>query len=989
MPFARSLLLVPFVVCIAVAADPTAEQTERFEKTIRPLLVEHCYKCHSAESNKVKGGLRVDGRKHLLDGGDTGPAVVPGDIAKSKLVEAVKYANKDLLMPPVGKLSADAIAALEAWVKDGAPWPNDTATVAKKDDFDLAKRKAAHWAWKPIGQFQVPSSRFQVESTKPVDAFILARLEKAGLKPSPAADKLTLLRRVTFTLTGLPPTPAEIAAFESDPAKDAFEKVVDRLLASPAFGERWARHWLDLARYAETRGHEFEPEIPNAHQYRDYVIRALNADVPYHRFILEQLAGDTLPDPRIDPKTGTNESAVGSFFWHLGEEVHSPVDVRMDQADRFDNRIDVATKTFLGLTVACARCHDHKFDAIGTKDYYALFGLLEGSTYRQIRIDGWKQNREVAKELAKLRADADAAVGGLPPVNRADRTPKPNDLTGLGNAAVVIDYAALKPGEWLPDDVSFGSGPRPAGFTFPWVKGTQISLYAEPYTAAVFDTFWAKQKLAPGTGHDAGALGKATRAGFSIRTPSFVLEKKKLHYLVRGGGQAFAAVGQQAVIAGPLHGSLLLSVKGEDQYRWVTHDVSGYVGLRMHVELTADPKTPFAVAMVVQSDESAPPLPRATGGEWVPTDPKDVKTAITVAKQVADGERELAKNAVWESRLTVGMWDGPGVESPVFVRGNPRTPGPAVPPRSLEALHGPAGLKHKTGGGRLELAEQWTDPKTNPFVPRVAVNRVWHHLFGRGLVASTDNFGVLGEVPTHPELLDFLANDFVSPTSRDREGAGMGWSLKRLIRTLVLTDTYRQSSVGSPEADKLDPTNSLLHKFRLKRLEGEAIRDAMLSVSGRLDAKMFGPGVLIHLTPFLDGRGKPGSGPIDGDGRRSIYMGVRRNFLSPFLLAFDTPIPFSTVGRRQVSNVPAQALILLNDPLTHELAERWATKVLADKGTTAERVERMYLSAFGRRPSAEETKTCAEFVSGKEQDAKAWGELAHTLFNVKEFVFVK
>jgi cytochrome c553 len=971
MPFARSLLVLPLVAAIVLAADPTPEQTERFEKTIRPILVEHCYKCHSAQSKKVKGGLRVDGRKLLLDGGDGGPALVPGEPAKSKLIEAVKYTNNDMLMPPVGKLPADAIAALEAWVKEGAPWPNEVPPPppppGKGDDFDLAQRKAAHWAWKPIGQFQVPSSKLQVEGTKPVDAFILARLEKAGLKPSPAADKLTLLRRVTFALTGLPPTPAEVLAFEKDTAADAYEKVVDRLLASPAFGERWARHWLDLARYAETRGHEFEPEIPNAYQYRDYVIRALNADVPYNRFVKEQLAGDCLPDPRVDAKTGTNESAIGSFFWHLGEEVHSPVDIRADQADRFDNRIDVATKTFLGLTVSCARCHDHKFDAIPTKDYYALFGLLEGSTYRQIRIDGWKQNREVAAELAKLRVEY------LAPLERAagQRATLPT------SAQVVIDYAALKPGEWLPDDVTFGATAVNAGTAR--IVGDRLAF--EPTTAAAFDPFWANLKLAPGTANDTGALGRATRAGFSIRTPSFILEKRKLHYLVRGGGMAFAAVGQQAVIAGPLHGSLVTAFKNEEQYRWVTHDVSGYVGQRLHVELTADPKSPFAVAMVIQSDEAAPPVP------FDQPKPKAVPEAAAVVTELTAKEKNLAKKAVWESRTVVGMWDGPAVESPVFVRGNPRTPGPAVPPRSLEAIHGPAGLKHKTAGGRLELAELWTDPKTNPFVPRVAVNRVWHHLFGRGLVASTDNFGVLGEAPSHPELLDYLATTFTANPGSD--AGGMGWSLKKLIRTLVLTDTYRQSSAGSPEADTTDPTNALLHKFRLKRLEGEAIRDAMLSVSGRLDPKMYGPGVLIHLTPFLDGRGKPGSGPVDGDGRRSIYMAIRRNFLSPFLLAFDTPIPFSTVGRRQVSNVPGQSLILLNDPLVHEQADRWAKRVLAEKGTTAERIERMYLTAYGRRPTADETKTCAEFVAGKEQDAKAWGELAHTLCNVKEFVFVK
>ncbi|MCU0703471.1 MAG: PSD1 and planctomycete cytochrome C domain-containing protein [Fimbriiglobus sp.] len=790
MLFARSLVVLAACAAVALPADPTPEQAERFEKTIRPLLVEHCYKCHSTEAKKSKGGLRVDGRKALLDGGDGGPAIVPGDPAKSKLIEAVRYTNNDLLMPPKGKLPADAIAALEAWVKEGAPWPNDTATAEKKDDFDLAKRKAEHWAWKPL-----PVTR---ETKANTDQFIRDALKTKGLALSPPADKLTLLRRVTFALTGLPPTPAEVLACEN--GTETYEQAVDRLLASPAFGERWGRHWLDLARYAETRGHEFEPEIPNAYQYRDYVIRALNADVPYNRFVMEQLAGDVLPDPRIDPKTGTNESAIGSFFWHLGEEVHSPVDIRADQADRFDNRIDVATKTFLGLTVACARCHDHKFDAIGTKDYYALFGLLEGSTYRQIRIDGWKQNREVAAELAKVRAEY------LGPLERAAGLPRvvPPTPAAAHRHSVVIDYTAIKPGEWLPDDVTFGNGPVKKGA----LRVVGDKLATEPASAAAFDPFWANLKLTPGTANDAGALGRTTRAGFSIRTPSFVLEKKKLHYLVRGGGMGFAAVGQQAVIAGPLHGGLITVFGNDDKYRWVSHDLSGYVGQRLHVELTADPKTPFAVVMVVQSDEGAPPVP------FDQPKPQAVPEAAELLAELAAKEKELAKKALWQSRLAVGMWDGPGVDSPVFVRGNPRTLGTVVPHRSLEALHGPAGLTKKTGGGRLVLAELWTDPKTNPFVPRVAVNRVWHHLFGRGLVASTDNFGVLGETPTHPELLDSLSNDFVAD----------GWSVKTLIRKLVLTDTYRQSSAGSPEADTIDPTNSLLHKFRLKRLEGEAIR---------------------------------------------------------------------------------------------------------------------------------------------------------------------
>ncbi len=946
---ARSALALLFLPALAAAADPTPEQADRFEKQVRPLLVEHCYSCHSATAKKVKGGLRVDGRKLLLEGGDTGPTIVPGDPTKSLLIEAVKYGNKDMLMPPVGKLPAEAIATLEAWVKDGAPWPNDAAAEVKKEEFDLKKRKDAHWAWKPL-----TVSR---EAKTSADQFIRQALTAKGLKPAAPADKLTLLRRVTFALTGLPPTPAEVAACEA--GTETYEQAVDRLLASSAFGERWARHWLDLARYAESRGHEFEPDIPNATVYRDYVIRAFNADVPYNQFVKEHLAGDCLPEPRVS-KSGTNESAIGSGFWHLGEEVHSPVDIRADQADRYDNRIDTATKTFLGLTVSCARCHDHKFDAIGTKDYYALFGLLEGGTYRQIRIDGWKENREVAKDLTKLRAEY------LAPLARDSVKPAPKPAV----AGRVMDYADVKPGEWLPDDVTFGAEPAKAGA----VRVVGDKLAFEPVAAAVFDPFWARLKLAPHTANDAGSLGRTTRAGFTIRTPTFVLDKKKVHYLVRGGGMSYAAVGQQSVIAGPLHGSLVLPFQNDDKYRWITHDLSGYIGQRLHVELTADPKTPFAVAMVIQSDDPPPPVP------FDQPKPKAVPEAAAALAELTSKEKELAKKAVWESRLALGMWDGPGVDSAVFVRGNHRSLGPVVPHRSLEAIHGPNALQHKTGSGRLELAEQWTDPKTNPFLPRVMANRVWHHLFGRGLVASTDNFGVLGELPTHPELLDALALDFVAD----------GWSMKKLVRKLVLTDTYRQSSTADADADKADPSNLLLHKFRLRRLEGEAIRDAMLSVSGRLDPKPPATNVPTHLTPFMDGRGRPGvSGPLDGDGKRSVYLSVRRNFLSPFLLAFDTPIPFSPVGRRQVSNVPAQALILLNDPFVHGEAARWGQKLATAKGTTAERVAGMYRAAFGRPPTKDEAETCAEFVNGKETDAKAWAELAHTLLNVKEFVFVR
>jgi hypothetical protein len=965
------LRLVCFSLLIALncvgAAEPSAADLDHFEKSVRPILVEHCYKCHSAEVKKPKGGLRVDSRAYLLVGGDNGPAIAPSAPEKSRLIEAVKYGNSDLLMPPKAKLSETQIQELERWVKAGAPWPKEGNEVeGPRNYFDLAKRKAGHWVWKPIAKPSMPAG-----NGSPVDAFLNAKLTEMKLTAAGPAEKAIWLRRVTFAITGLPPTPTEIAAFESDKSTDAYETVVDRLLASPAFGERWARHWLDLARYAESRGHEFEPDIPNAYQFRDYVVRAFNADVPYDQFLREQIAGDVLPKPRRNAKTGANESVIGSGFWHLGEEVHSPVDIRQDQADRYDNRIDVLTKTFLGLTVSCARCHDHKFDAISTKDYYSLFGLLEGSAYRQVRFDGQTENRAVAVELAKLRAEVSEAFAKISPPRRNEALPSKEYQAWWKEAKSILDFSEPN-ATFRPDDVSFGLAPRPAGSISLKPNGT---AQIEERTAAVFDRFWAGLKIAPQNANDFGPLGRIARAGFSIRSDSFILEKKSLYYLVRGGGSAFAAVNDHTVISGPLHGKTLHTITNAPGYRWVVHRLDGYIGQRIHVELTADPHTDFAVAMIVQADDAPPGVPPSA---YVRGDlPSDEFVANWTARQ-SEMEKELQLRAVWESRLASALWDGNAVDSPVFIRGNPRASGELAPHKNLEALAGTTGLTHTVGSGRLEFAEQLVGPEQKAFVSRVYVNRIWHHLFGRGIVASTDNFGVLGDAPTHPELLNYLALDFIEN----------GWSTKKLIHSLVLTDAYRRSSTANPNAAALDPTNQYLHAFRVKRLEGEAIRDAILQVSGRLDTTMGGKSVPIFLTPFLEGRGRPMSGPIDGNGRRSLYLAVRRNFLSPFLQAFDTPSPFSSVGRRQSSNVPAQALILLNDPFVHQQAGLWAKAVLAKPGTNEERVKAMYLSAFGRPATVQEWETIRDFVNRSEDD-KAWTEVAHMLFNVKEFIFVR
>ncbi len=1102
------------------AAEPGADSAEFFEKRIRPVLVERCYKCHSSGGEKIKGGLVLDTREGLLKGGDTRPAIVPGNPEKSLLIEALHYTNEDLKMPPKGQLSPQEVADFVTWVKNGAAWPKESGpkSASTKGAFDLEKRKREHWAWKPVPvAVKPPAVKEQRWAAGGVDRFVLAKLEEKKLKPAPAAEKTTLLRRVYFDLIGLPPKPAEIEAFLKDRSPQAFTKVVDRLLDSPGFGERWARHWLDLVRYAETRGHESDYIIPNAWQYRDYVIRALNAGVPYDQFVTEQIAGDLVAKPRLGTN-GANESVLGTGFWFLGEEVHSPVDIRQDECDRMDNRLDVMTKTFLGLTVACARCHDHKFDAISQKDYYSLNGFLISSSYRQVRFETLEQNKGIANELARVYAERQAQFSTLLGTVLGDRvetmaaqllaasvTPASATVadpaavarwsrelaqakvdpkhplhafailpaTATGGATIqqtlapvlagwrksaekpafaaddiVVDYTTGTATNWYQDGFSFGLRPTRAGELRFAGNGDQAVPRFITQTGAWWDDAWKNLKVV-GSDKDGGKLGEWERGEQTLRTPEFTLKTGRLWYLVKGSGRAYSPVNSHLVVIGPLHGATLREWKNEDdQWHWVEHDLSAYPGHRVHVEFSPAGTGDFAVAMVVQSDPKPATvepvnarLLAALGGEWAspealaralqgvftrvvgelktdrlvgsPDDADGARLANWLFKNLdlfcapGSGERlrldQALKNFAAlraeqsalikrESHTAPAIMDGNGVDEFLLVRGQSKTPGAPAPRRFLEAIAGVKQPDYGPGSGRLQLARQLIDP-ANPFTARVLVNRVWHHLFGRGIVPTVDNFGVLGQPPSHPELLDYLAGRLM------REQA---WSLKQLIRELVQTRTYQMSSQpDDARAEELDPQNLLLHRANLRRLEGEAIRDALLAVSGRLDSKLLGPSVPVHLTSFMDGRGRPAaSGPLDGDGRRSIYIAVRRNFLAPMMLAFDGPIPFNTIGRRNVSNVPAQALILMNDPFVVEQARVWARRLAAGPITAPEaRVREMYLAAFGRVPGAGESAQAVEFLQqqgtayGLEPekrlaDERVWADLGHVLFNVKEFIFI-
>jgi len=1015
-PFAPAIPLLTLLASFASAfAQTTADSLDFFEKRVRPILDEHCYACHSGRSEKLKAGLRVDTREHLLAGGDTGPAIVPGHPEQSLLMRAVSYEDPDLQMPPKTRLSASAVADLKQWIAQGAVWPASISSPSpsgpKKSGFSVAQRRAQHWAWKPIQRTEPPIVKDSSWAASPVDPFILAGLESIGLRPAPRAARHTLLRRASFALIGLPPTPDEITAFEKDPRPDrkAFRDVVNRLLESPQFGERWARHWLDKVRYAETMGHEFDYPILGASRYRDYVVRAFNQDLPWDTFTREHIAGDLLPNPRIHPADGTLESRLATAHFWLCQQVHSPVDVRAQMSETIDNQIDVVSKAFLGLTVSCARCHDHKFDAVSTQDYYALHGILSSSRHAYRAVDDPTGRLATAADLRSLRTQLPAQVAPLLPpllrhllVQQPDRvvTPTPN----AGPIALRDGDLRLGDDGWFSDGEAFLPDAAQAGL--PAAPGEKDPL----------------RLVLPGWRHS-GAL--ARRFQGSLRSPTFTLDRDFLHLRIAGTGSRFGiAVEGFPLLRSPIYGALRQTVRNPDPH-WVTVNVSMWKGRRVWLDFSdlsePDPASDLppasreidgwiAVGDVVLSSLDKPPQPAPGSTFLVPnsildrwaTQPSDLNASEVawlnglLAAVEADLPRELT--LAWRDRdralpppvLATTMADGTGTDEPVFIRGNHRTPGPVVPRRFLEALSEsdstPSNAtSFRTGSGRLALAQAITAPN-NPLFDRVFVNWVWAHLFGRGLVGSVDNFGVLGEPPTHPELLDWLASEFQA----------QGRSPKALLRTLLTSESWQMTSRHpDPSADEKDPDNLRLHRAHVRRLEGETIRDSVLAVSGRLDRTLGGPSVPIHLTPFMEGRGRPDrSGPIDGNGRRSLYIEVRRNFLSPFMLAFDQPVPATTVGRRTVSNVPAQALALMNDPFVTQEAHQWAEQALKQiPGSAEDRMRHLYAQAYARRPTPEELAAAQDFLDAEltqpsANGVTAWTDLCHALINAKEFYFV-
>ena len=1139
----RWALWLAFVAVVsgspAMAQPPNSQQAEQFEKHIRPLLVRHCYECHSGGSNEVKGGLRLDFKDAVLKGGDSGPAIVPGNASESLLITAVKHDG--LEMPPGKKLAESEVRELSDWIAQGAYDPRDhmpTASDVANETFEaLYQSRRQWWSLQPIAQPEPPHVE-KSQTLSEIDQFIVARLHDHQLNPAPPADRRTLARRAHFAITGLPPTEAELTEFLSDETPNAWDRLIDRLLASPHFGERWARHWMDVVRYTDTYGYEWDMPAKGAWRYRDYLIRAFNDDVPFDQLVREHIAGDLLEPPRINDALGINESLIGPMFYQMGEKRHGDsAEFNGIHQEMLDNKIDAFGKAFLATTVACARCHDHKLDAISQNDYYALGGLFMSARWVTNTVDLPEHNASVRAELEQIKLQlrprlaeqwlsdiAAISAESLRAVNVAVPNRPMEDLLHVwsqlqsdqaagkvfatswtelakryadestrrisenaAHFAAVVDFRDGIPEGWSAD----GEGLRTIVPRGDFV----VSLAGEKAIDAILLGGLCTNSLSP-------------RMNGALRTPwTKLIGPGQCSFEVAGGDfaarrivvdNAFLTERQQYLnnpspqwqMADGLGSQADRNVYIEFATKTSNPNFPPRVGLggACSEEQAADPRSWFQLSRIVKHAAPFSPHDELTGilrlFEGVTPQSSDdvinryrtvLSSAVTAWKDDTTNDSDVrllnwmltngllknsatsetaalaVKDLVLQYRATEAKLNVPAtvngmadIDSPVDyrlnVRGDYDQLGESVPhgsPRLLvdvcqdassrsgapalerTALEAPASSENPgrqepppgqsvprqeprnketadTEGtfdasihNRLELAELVASPR-NPLTARVYVNRIWYWMFGAGLVATTDDFGHVGDRPSHPELLDALAWRFMNE----------GWSTKQLIHSIVLSQTWQQSQDAAAGALEVDPTNRLLHHFPVQRLDAESLRDAMLAVSGRLDATLYGP----TSNPSRlneDDQKRLFSGPLDGLGRRSIYTKITIMEPPRFLATFNQPAPKIPTGRRDIANTPAQSLALLNDPFVTNQAEVWAAELITRPDTSIEsRLQHMFSKAIGREATSAELslwKDAARDFADAEQipDAEMltsgslWQTLAHAMFNIKEFLYVR
>ncbi len=1001
----------------ATAADPRSEALAHFEKKIRPLLIEHCQKCHG--SKKQEGGLRLDSRASILLGGDSGPAVIPGKTDKGSLLAAVQHVGK-IQMPPAGKLTEHRIASLAKWIADGAAWPEEKV-AGRTGAITDGDRK--HWSFRPVLDPRLPAVRDTAWPQTEVDRFILARLEAAAVKAVPLADKRTLIRRATFDLTGLPPTPKEFADFLADDKPGAFERVTERLLASKHYGERWGRHWLDVARYADTAGDGADYPVREAFKYRDWVIAAFNADRPFDEFLREQIAGDILarrgpPDKYAGRVVATGYLAVGKRYGYSP----GPDFQHLDFADA----IDTVGRSLLGLSIGCARCHDHKYEPITAADYYALYGILASTKWS---FPGGEEHKRPAnlvsmlppdetarreKAMADQLAELDGEIGRL----KADRAALDGKSVGGGTDLGFEGQSLRKPPgkPWYAEGSSnvLADAQSPFGHLHP--AGTRgVRLGSGKPTDGIRRVFENPLRATPN-----GTM----RFAIDFRTVA-PTEKKGAYRFFLGRGviaslalECSITATEFAVRSGDKWDAIRKLVPGT----WYTLQLaldpsrktySGTVGTIGDFTAFADKALgptwdgvldTFICDAIGHVAGAAPerdldniavlttPLP-APGDKPVsaPVPPVDAKErAAKLDKALAEAtEVRVAAAAREPYPSAYGVSEGTPANARVQLRGEPERPGPEVPRRFLEILGGDAVPADAKASGRLELAE-WIVRPTNPLTARVFVNRVWYWHFGRGLVATTSDFGLRGEAPSHPELLDYLASRFVQS----------GWSVKELHRLILHSRVYRLAGIEDAALLRVDPDNRLLGRFPRRALDAESIRDAMLAASGRL--RRTAPAA--HPFPNVNTWGftihAPFHAVYDSD-HRSVYLMLQRNRRHPFLALFDAADPNQSVAERLPTTTPTQALYLMNSPFVHTQAEAFAERVLAAPGDDAARVRLAFEVAHGTAVDTTAVEDALSFlkayrakagergVKPEAQPLAAWSAFCRVLLTANAFLSVE
>jgi hypothetical protein len=870
----RRAIIVILVLWTVVPARGQAQREDPdtfFELKIRPVLAGTCFKCHGG--NKVSHGLRVDSREALLKGGKSGPAIVPGNSQKSLLIQAIRRSHDTIKMPPDKPLAESAVADFTRWVQDGAAWP--AKTTAKT----WATANERHWAFQPIRQVTPPpdSSGW---SNNAIDRFILAKLREQGLKPAAPADKRTLIRRIYFDLIGLPPTPEEVADFLADNSPDAYAKVVDRLLASPHYGERWGRHWMDVARYADTAGDNADYPIPEARLYRDYIIDSFNADKPYDQFLQEQLAGDILakqgpPEKYTERLVATGflalsrRYATGPYeFWHL----------------TLEDSIETTGRAFLGLTLRCARCHDHKFDPISQEDYYALYGIFASTQYP------WPG----AEEFASMKKPREHFV----PLVR------PEDAPSLA--------AYQRQVQELEAEIKHSEKEGPLA-----QRLAELNRQMEAKSKQIKDLETLK-------GAPKSAQGDSS-------------------------SQASPASSQPKLDVATLRTDLATLQKERDQ-------ANGQLQARLN-------KLRDQLWNIRK-----PGLPAGMPGAYA-------------------------------------VQDGKPIDAYVQVRGDIDQHGPIVKRNVPQYLSGGESLCIPEGtSGRLQLS-RWLTSRENPLTARVMVNRLWQHHFGKGIVPTPSNFGLRGEAPTHPELLDWLAREFMSHPGEPgwagprASATGDTWSIKKIHRLILLSKTYQLSSSQDDSIVEKDPGNRWYWRCDRRRLDAESLRDALLAVSGKLDLRR----PAAHPFPPIDKWGWTQHNPfkeVYPTHHRSVYLMTQRFQRHPYLALFDGPDTNTTTGRRGSSTVPLQALFMMNDPFMVEQAEGFARRLIASSADSRLRIDVAHQLAWSRPAQQDEIERSLRYlahyreklatvgVSSERLELETWTSYARIMLSANEFTYL-